>query len=125
MRRRLALAAALVHDPELLVADEPTANLDPILRARLWQHFRARCAQGRTLFVTTQYIDEAEYCDRVGLMYDGMLIAVGRPEELRRRAFGGDIIESSSRARRCCISRSSTTWPACAWPISRLRGRCG
>jgi ABC-2 type transport system ATP-binding protein len=93
MRRRLALAAALVHDPQLLFADEPTANLDPILRARLWQHFRVRCAQGRTLFVTTQYIDEAEYCDRVGLMYDGMLIAVGQPEELRRRAFGGDIID--------------------------------
>jgi ABC-2 type transport system ATP-binding protein len=93
MRRRIALAAALVHDPDLLFADEPTANLDPILRAKLWAHFRALCAQGRTLMITTQYIDEAEYCDRVGLMYDGALIAEGQPDELRRRAFGGDIVE--------------------------------
>lgn len=61
MQRRLALAAALVHNPELLFADEPTANLDPILRAKLWAHFRALCNGGRTLLVTIQYIDEAEY----------------------------------------------------------------
>jgi ABC-2 type transport system ATP-binding protein len=93
MRRRIALAAALVHDPDLLFADEPTANLDPILRAKIWAHFRALCTQGRTLLITTQYIDEAEYCDRVGLMYDGALIAEGRPDDLRRQAFGGDIVE--------------------------------
>ena len=93
MQRRLALAAALVHDPALLFADEPTANLDPILRAKLWAHFRGLCNHGRTLLITTQYIDEAEYCDRVGLMFDGALIAEGRPETLRRQAFGGDIID--------------------------------
>ncbi len=83
----------LVHDPDLLLADEPTANLDPILRARLWGHFRQRSDTGRTLLITTQYIDEAEYCDRVGLMYGGALIAEGRPEALRRQAFGGDLID--------------------------------
>lgn len=93
MQRRLALAAALVHDPELLFADEPTANLDPILRAKLWDHFRSMSHQGRTLLITTQYIDEAENCDRVGLTYDGSLIAEGRPEELRRQAYGGDIVD--------------------------------
>lgn len=93
MQRRLALAAALVHTPLLLFADEPTANLDPILRAKIWAHFREMKEQGRTIFITTQYIDEAEYCDRVGLMYDGALIAEGQPETLRRRAFGGDIVE--------------------------------
>ncbi len=93
MRRRIALTAALVHDPEVLFVDEPTANLDPILRARLWEHFRALRERGRTLLVTTQYVDEAEYCDRVGLMYDGALIAVGQPLGLRRQAFGGDIVE--------------------------------
>ncbi len=92
MQRRLALAAALVHSPELLFADEPTANLDPILRAKLWTHFRAMCTDGRTLLVTTQYIDEAEYCDRVGLMFDGSLIAEGKPDGLRRQAFGGDLV---------------------------------
>ncbi len=93
MQRRLALAAALVHDPDLLFADEPTANLDPILRAKLWAHFRAMSAAGRTLLLTTQYIDEAEHCDRVGLVFDGALIAAGHPEMLRQRAFGGDIVE--------------------------------
>jgi ABC-2 type transport system ATP-binding protein len=93
MQRRLALAAALVHDPDLLFADEPTANLDPILRGKLWAHFRHMTANGHTLMITTQYIDEAEYCDRVGLMFDGMLIAEGRPETLRRQAFGGDLVD--------------------------------
>lgn len=93
MQRRIALAAALVHDPELLYVDEPTANLDPILRAHLWDHFRTLRDRERTLLVTTQYVDEAEYCDRVGLMYDGRLIATGRPGELRRSAFGGDVID--------------------------------
>lgn len=93
MQRRIALAAALVHNPDLLFADEPTANLDPILRARLWSFFRARSAMGHSLLVTTQYIDEAEYCDRVGLMFDGTLIADGPPAQLRRRAFGGDVID--------------------------------
>jgi ABC-2 type transport system ATP-binding protein len=92
MQRRLALAATLVHDPDLIFADEPTANLDPILRAKLWRYFRKLASDGRTLLLTTQYIDEAEYCDRVGLMYDGMLIADGKPNDLRRRAFGGDIV---------------------------------
>lgn len=95
MRRRIALAAALVHDPDVLFVDEPTANLDPILRARLWEHFRSLRERGRALLVTTQYVDEAEYCDRVGLMYGGALIAVGQPLSLRRQAFGGDVVEIS------------------------------
>ena len=73
--------------------DEPTANLDPILRAHLWQHFRSLRERGRSLLITTQYVDEAEYCDRVGLMYGGSLIATGQPLTLRRQAFGGDIVE--------------------------------
>ena len=93
MQRRIALAAALVHDPELLFMDEPTANLDPILRAHLWDHFRSLRQRARALLITTQYVDEAEYCDRVGLMYDGVLIATGQPLALRRQAFGGDIVE--------------------------------
>jgi len=95
MQRRIALAAALVHDPEVLFMDEPTANLDPILRAHLWQHFRSLRERGRSFLITTQYVDEAEYCDRVGLMYGGSLIATGRPLTLRRQAFGGDIVEIS------------------------------
>lgn len=93
MQRRVALAAALAHDPLLIFADEPTANLDPILRAKLWAHFHDLSQRGRTLLITTQYIDEAEYCDRVGLMFDGALIAEGRPDTLRRQAFGGDVVD--------------------------------
>jgi len=86
VQRRLQLAATTVHDPELLFVDEPTANLDPILRLRFWEEFRRLREGGRTLFVTTKYVGEAELCDRVGLLSDGTLSAVGSPNELRRRA---------------------------------------
>ena len=92
MQRRLQLAAAIVHDPELLFIDEPTANLDPILRRRFWEEFQRLRDEGDTLLVTTQYVGEAERCDRVGLLTDGILVAVGSPGELRRQAFGGELI---------------------------------
>ena len=92
MQRRLQLAAAIVHDPELLFIDEPTANLDPILRRRFWEEFQRLRDEGHTLLVTTQYVGEAERCDRVGLLSDGILVAVGTPDELRRQAFGGELI---------------------------------
>ena len=93
MQRRLQLAAAIVHEPELLFVDEPTANLDPILRRRFWEEFRHLRERGKTLFVTTQYVGEAELCDRVGLLSAGKLVAAGTPDELRRRAFGGEFIQ--------------------------------
>ncbi len=92
MQRRLQLAAAIVHDPELLFIDEPTANLDPILRRRFWEEFQRLRDEGHTLLVTTQYVGEAERCDRVGLLSDSILVAVGTPDELRRQAFGGELI---------------------------------
>ena len=95
MQRRLQLAAAIVHEPDLLFVDEPTANLDPILRRKFWDEFEQLREGGRTIFVTTQYVGEAELCDRVGLLVDGALIAIGTPAELRRRAFGGEIVELS------------------------------
>lgn len=93
MKRRLQLAAAIVQEPRLLFVDEPTANLDPILRRKFWDEFRLLRDEGRTIFVTTQYIGEAELCDRVGLLSNGRLVAVGTPQELRRRAFEGEMIE--------------------------------
>ncbi len=93
MQRRLQLAAAIVHEPKLLFVDEPTANLDPILRRRFWEEFETLRDMGRTLFVTTQYVGEAELCDRVGLLVDGRLVAVGTPGELRRQAFGGELVQ--------------------------------
>lgn len=93
MQRRLQLAAAIVHEPELLFVDEPTANLDPILRRRFWEEFKQLREAGRTLFVTTQYVGEAELCDRVGLLSGGTFVAVGAPDELRRQAFGGELVQ--------------------------------
>jgi ABC-2 type transport system ATP-binding protein len=96
MQRRLALAQALVADPELIVLDEPTAGVDPILRARFWSYFRDLRDAGRTLVVSTQYVGEAVDCDVVAVMCAGRIVAFEPPEILRRRAFGGEIVELSA-----------------------------
>jgi ABC-2 type transport system ATP-binding protein len=93
MQRRLELACTLVHDPLLIFADEPTAGIDPVLRGKFWDHFRNLRDLGRTLFMTTQYVGEAAYCDLVGVMRAGRLIHVDTPDNLRRAAFGGEIIQ--------------------------------
>src|SRR5919199_1961091 len=96
MQRRLELACALVHDPVLLFVDEPTAGLDPVLRQTIWTEFRRLRDVGRTLVVTTQYVGEAEYCDAVAVMAQGRMIALAAPDDLRRMALGGDVIEIST-----------------------------
>ncbi len=93
MQRRLALASALVHEPLLLILDEPTAGIDPILRQRVWAELHRLRDEGVTLIVTTQYVTEAEYCDSVALISTGQLVAFGPPEQLRRQALGGEVIE--------------------------------
>ena len=92
MQRRLQLAATLVHDPDLLLLDEPTAGLDPLLRARVWEELRRLRDAGRTILVTTQYVGEAEECDVVALIVEGRLAAMGTPSELREQAIGGDVL---------------------------------
>jgi ABC-2 type transport system ATP-binding protein len=92
-RRRLALAAALIHEPELLFLDEPTAGIDPILRSKLWREFRRLNEIGTTLVVTTQYVLEAEYADQVAILSTGELAALGTPHQLRQQAVGGEVIE--------------------------------
>ena len=99
MQRRLELASALVHDPELLFLDEPTAGIDPLLRSKIWDELHRLKSRGRTLIVTTQYVNEAEECDAVALIAQGRLIALATPDDLRRQATGGDVIEiETSRA---------------------------
>lgn len=93
MQRRLELACTLVHSPDLLFLDEPTVGMDPVLRQRFWGHFRSLASEGKTLCITTNIVSEAEYCDRVAVLNDGRLVAIGTPLELRRLAFGGDVLE--------------------------------
>jgi len=93
MQRRLELACALVHNPEVLFVDEPTAGIDPMLRQVIWDELRRLRDDGRTLVVTTQYVAEAEYCDRVALIVDGELVAIDTPDALRQKVFGGDVLE--------------------------------
>jgi ABC-2 type transport system ATP-binding protein len=93
MQRRLELACALVHSPTVLFVDEPTGGLDPILRLKIWTELRRLRDEGRTLLVTTQYVAEAEYCDAVAVLSEGELVAVDRPEALRRGVFGGEVLQ--------------------------------
>ena len=92
MQRRLMLAGALMHDPALLFADEPTAGIDPVLRGRFWEFFRHLRDEGRTMVVTTQIVSEAVYCDYVAVMRKGRLLAIDTPLNLRRRALDGETI---------------------------------
>ncbi len=89
MRQRAMLACAMLHDPELLILDEPTAGVDPPLRASFWEQFERLKEEGKTILVTTHYMDEAERCERLVLIRNGVKIAEGKPEEIKRRA-GGD-----------------------------------
>jgi ABC-2 type transport system ATP-binding protein len=93
MQRRLGLAAALLHEPALLFVDEPTAGIDPVLRARFWDGFRELRERGCTVFLTTQYVTEAEYCDRVAVLREGRLVTIGAPAEIRRAVVGGEAVE--------------------------------
>ncbi len=93
MKRRLSFACALLHSPRVLFVDEPTAGLDPILRSTIWDHLRFLSEHGTTVFVTTQYLDEAALCDRVALVHGGEIAALGTPDELRRRALGGQAVD--------------------------------
>ncbi|MGI8872991.1 MAG: ABC transporter ATP-binding protein [Egibacteraceae bacterium] len=98
MQRRVALAATLLHEPELMFMDEPTAGIGPIQRRKFWDHFQSLKDAGRTLVVTTQYVSEASYCDLVAVLVDGRLIAFDPPDALRQRAFGGEVVTLTATA---------------------------
>jgi len=92
-RQRLALAIALVHQPKLLFLDEPTSGVDPTARRAFWDLIYELAEGGVTILVTTHYMDEAEYCERVGIMRDGKLLAMDTPQNLKRQVIPGDVWE--------------------------------
>lgn len=85
-KQRLALGCAMLHEPPILFLDEPTSGVDPIARREFWELIYRLSAAGHTVFVTTHYMEEAEYCHRLALMYRGKIIALGAPAELKRSA---------------------------------------
>ncbi|MGQ9857779.1 MAG: ATP-binding cassette domain-containing protein [Thermodesulfobacteriota bacterium] len=92
-RQRLALGCAILHEPPILFLDEPTSGVDPISRRRFWDLIYELASKGTTVFVTTHYMDEAEYCDRLALIYRGELIAVGSPRELKGEFMREQVLE--------------------------------
>ena len=92
-RQRLSLSAAILHRPEILFLDEPTAGVDPISRRVFWDLLYRQVASGVTVFVTTHYMDEAEHCHRLAFIQRGKLIAYGSPEEIKREKMVGQVLE--------------------------------
>jgi len=94
MKRRLSLAIALIHEPPVLILDEPTVGIDPVLRKSIWDELYKLNKNGTTIIVTTHVMDEAEKCNSLGMIRDGKLIAVGSPDEIKR-ASGSNTIEEA------------------------------
>lgn len=84
-KQKLAFSVALLHEPAVVFLDEPTGGVDPITRRQFWELIYAAAARGTTVFATTHYLDEAEYCDRISIMVDGRIAALGTPEELKQQ----------------------------------------
>jgi len=95
-KQRLALGVAVAHEPEILFLDEPTSGVDPISRRQFWDLIHDVAAGGVTVFVTTHFMDEAEHCDRLALIYRGRMIAIGSPGELKADLGGNTLLEISA-----------------------------
>jgi len=95
-KQRLALGCAILHDPPILFLDEPTSGVDPIVRGVFWDLIRGLSATGHTIFVSTHYMDEAEYCHRLALMHRGKVIALGTPSELRHKQSAHSLLRLDS-----------------------------
>ena len=91
-KQRLALGCAVLHKPLILFLDEPTSGVDPISRRQFWDLIHQMAAEGVTVFVTTHYMEEAEYCNRLALIFHGKIVALGTPSELKRDSMKGDLL---------------------------------
>jgi len=92
-KQRLALGCAVLHRPPILFLDEPTSGVDPLSRRQFWELIQQMARQGVTVFVTTHYMEEAEYCNRLALIYRGRIVALGSPTELKQRAMQGELLK--------------------------------
>jgi ABC-2 type transport system ATP-binding protein len=90
-KQKLAFSVALVHQPKIVFLDEPTGGVDPITRRQFWELIYLAAARGTTVLVTTHYMDEAEYCDRISIMVDGKIAALGTPAELKSKYAAGSV----------------------------------
>ncbi len=95
-KQRLALGCTILHSPEVVFLDEPTAGVDPLSRRSFWELIHELAHQGKSVLITTHYMDEAEHCHRLGLMYQGKLVALGSPSQLKTQHVRGELIEVSS-----------------------------
>ena len=91
-KQRLALGCAVLHRPPIIFLDEPTSGVDPITRRKFWELIHQMADEGVTVFVTTHYMEEAEYCNRLGLIFRGKMVALGTPSELKRNAMKGELL---------------------------------
>jgi len=91
-KQRLALGCAVLHKPPILFLDEPTSGVDPVSRRKFWDLIYQMAAEGVTVFVTTHYMEEAEYCNRLALIYRGKIVALGTPTELKQRSMKGELL---------------------------------
>jgi ABC-2 type transport system ATP-binding protein len=105
-KQKLSFSVALLHDPKIVFLDEPTGGVDPITRRQFWELIYAAAARGTTVFVTTHYMDEAEYCDRVSIMVDGRIAALGTPGELKTQFGAQSIDEVFVRLARPAMAKS-------------------
>jgi len=94
-KQRLALGCAIIHEPKIIFLDEPTSGVDPIARNNFWKLIKDMARQGVTVFVTTHYMDEAQNCDRLGLIYKGAIIAMGQPDDLKTQCMKEDVLKIS------------------------------
>ncbi|MCX8159361.1 MAG: ABC transporter ATP-binding protein [Candidatus Saccharicenans sp.] len=92
-RQRLALSCALLHDPEIIFLDEPTGGVDPLARRQFWDLIYEQAERGKTIFVTTHYLDEAEYCHQLRIIHAGRIIAAGSPREIKQKYFPENLLE--------------------------------
>lgn len=93
IKQRVALACAIIHNPEIVFLDEPTAGVDAVLRKRFWEIIEELAASGKTVFVTTHYMDEVEHCTKIALMNEGRIVAEGKPEKIKEDFFKNFIYE--------------------------------